>query len=98
ILKYIFPGGVLPSLRAINEVLAEHTRLEVSSDLSFGTHYAETLKRWRARFDANWDDIATHGFDERFRRMWEFYLGYCEAGFRVEYIGVHQLQMTRRPT
>ncbi|MGB3257323.1 MAG: DUF1365 family protein [Ornithinimicrobium sp.] len=97
ILKYIFPGGVLPSLRAIDEVLGEHTRLEVSSDLSFGTHYAETLKRWRARFVTNWDDIATHGFDERFRRMWEFYLGYCEAGFRVEYIGVHQLQMTRRP-
>ncbi|CAN5468090.1 hypothetical protein BH23ACT6_BH23ACT6_09920 [soil metagenome] len=97
ILKYIFPGGILPSLRAIDEVLEEHTRLVVSADLSFGRHYAETLKRWRTRFDANWDDIATHGFDERFRRMWEFYLGYCEAGFRVEYIGVHQLQMKRRP-
>ncbi|MGB3684279.1 MAG: DUF1365 family protein [Ornithinimicrobium sp.] len=95
--KYIFPGGILPSLRAIDETLAEHTRLEVSADLDFGQHYAETLKRWRARFDGNWEDIAAHGFDERFRRMWEFYLGYCEAGFRVEYIGVHQLQMKRRP-
>ncbi len=95
ILKYIFPGGILPSLRAIDEVLAEHTQLKVTDDLSFGKHYAETLKRWRTRFDANWDDIATHGFDERFRTMWEFYLAYCEAGFRVEYIGVHQLQMKR---
>ncbi|MGB3827146.1 MAG: DUF1365 family protein [Ornithinimicrobium sp.] len=96
IVKYIFPGGILPSLRAIDEVLAEHTLLEVTDDLSFGKHYAETLKRWRSRFDAYWEDIAPHGFDERFRRMWEFYLGYCEAGFRVEYIGVHQLQMKRR--
>ncbi len=95
ILKYIFPGGILPSLRAVDEVLAEHTSLRVTDDLSFGQHYAETLKRWRARFDANWDDIAPHGFDERFRTMWEFYLGYCEAGFRVDYIGVHQLQMKR---
>lgn len=95
ILKYIFPGGILPSLRAIDEVLAEHTSLRVTDDLSFGKHYAETLKRWRTRFDANWEDIAPHGFDERFRAMWDFYLGYCEAGFRVEYIGVHQLQMKR---
>ncbi len=96
ILKYIFPGGVVPSLRGIDEVLEEHTQLEVTHNLSFGKHYAETLKRWRARFDENWDDISQHGFDERFRRMWEFYLGYCEAGFRVEYISVNQLQMQRR--
>ncbi len=95
IVKYIFPGGILPSLRVIDEVLAEHTSLSVTDDLSFGTHYAETLRRWRVRFDANWDDIAPHGFDEPFRKMWEFYLGYCEAGFRVDYIGVHQLQMKR---
>lgn len=95
ILKYIFPGGMLPSLRAIDETLARHTRLEVSQDLSFGQHYGETLQRWRQRFEANWEDIRGHGFDERFRRMWEFYLGYCEAGFRSEYINVHQLQLRR---
>jgi len=95
IVKYIFPGGVLPSLRGIDEVLHRHTRLRVTHDLSFGTHYAETLKQWRRRFDERWEDICTHGFDEQFRAMWEFYLGYCEAGFRVGYIGVHQLQLTR---
>jgi cyclopropane-fatty-acyl-phospholipid synthase len=95
IVKYIFPGGVLPSLRAVDEVLAEHTRLRVTQDLGFGRHYAETLQRWRTRFDEQWDDIRPHGFDERFRRMWEFYLGYCEAGFRTGYIDVHQLQLRR---
>lgn len=95
ILKYIFPGGMLPSLQAIDEVLATHTRLRVTQDLGFGHHYAETLHRWRTRFDDNWDEISRHGFDERFRRMWEFYLGYCEAGFRTDYIDVHQLQLRR---
>ncbi len=95
ILKYIFPGGMLPSLRAIDEALDRHTRLTVTQDLSFGQHYGETLHRWRERFEANWPEIRPHGFDERFRRMWEFYLGYCEAGFRSTYIGVHQLQLRR---
>lgn len=95
ILKYIFPGGMLPSLRAIDEALDRHTGLQVTQDLSFGQHYGETLQRWRERFAANWEEIRPHGFDERFRRMWEFYLGYCEAGFRSEYIGVHQLQLRR---
>ncbi|MGB7448727.1 MAG: DUF1365 family protein [Ornithinimicrobium sp.] len=95
IVKYIFPGGILPSLRGIEEVLHDHTQLRITHDLSFGQHYAETLKRWRQEFCANWEDIVPHGFDAQFRTMWEFYLGYCEAGFRADYIGVHQLQLTR---
>ena len=79
--KYIFPGGIIPSLTAIDEVTARHTCLRVAEVHSFGTDYAETLRRWRERFMANWPTIAGHGFDQTFRRMWEFYLAYCEAGF-----------------
>ncbi len=96
--KYIFPGGLIPSLQAIDDTLAEHTSLHVSARSELGPHYARTLQLWRERFNANWSQINSHGFDETFRRMWEFYLGYCEAGFRTGYLGVSQLQMTRKPT
>ncbi|CAN5153157.1 cyclopropane-fatty-acyl-phospholipid synthase family protein [soil metagenome] len=93
--KYIFPGGLIPSLQAIDETLAEHTSLAVEDSRAIGEHYAETLRQWRERFNANWPAINAQGFDETFRRMWEFYLAYCEAGFRVGYINVHQLKITR---
>jgi cyclopropane-fatty-acyl-phospholipid synthase len=95
--KYIFPGGLLPSPEAIDRTLAKHTALAVSESRSLGPHYARTLRMWRDRFDANWPAINAQGFDETFRRMWEFYLAYCEAGFRTGYIDVLQLQM-QRPT
>ncbi len=96
--KYIFPGGIIPSLQAIDESLAKHTTLRVSHRRELGPHYAETLKQWRARFLENWPQVRALGFDETFRRMWEFYLAYCEAGFRTGYLGVSQLQLTREPT
>lgn len=95
--KYIFPGGLIPSLQAIDETLAAHTSLAVSQRRELGPHYARTLHLWRNRFDENWPQIHAQGFDETFRRMWEFYLAYCEAGFRTGYLGVSQLQITRRP-
>jgi len=95
--KYIFPGGLIPSLQAIDETLAAHTTLRVSQRRELGPHYARTLGLWRTRFLANWPHIQTLGFDETFRRMWEFYLAYCEAGFRTGYLGVSQLQITREP-
>ncbi len=95
--KYIFPGGLLPSPEAIDRTLARHTTLAVTENRSLGKHYARTLRMWRDRFDANWPAINAQGFDETFRRMWEFYLAYCEAGFRTGYIDVLQLQM-QRPT
>jgi cyclopropane-fatty-acyl-phospholipid synthase len=58
---------------------------------SFGSHYARTLEEWRERFLASWSEIAKLGFDERFRRMWEQYLRYCEAGFAAGTIDVHQI-------
>ena len=95
--KYIFPGGLVPSLRAIEDTLAEHTSLSILERRDLGPHYAETLRRWRARFGERWSHIADLGFDATFRRMWEFWLAYCEAGFRVDYLGVSQLALARSP-
>ncbi len=95
--KYIFPGGLIPSLTAIREVSNRHTSLRVSNVHAFGPHYAETLRRWRRRFDEQWPAITALGFDETFRRMWEFYLAYCEAGFRTGYLDVAHLTLTRQP-
>jgi cyclopropane-fatty-acyl-phospholipid synthase len=60
-------------------------------------HYARTLRLWRERFLGQWPRIRGQGFDETFRRMWEFYLAYSEAGFRSGYLGVSRLQLTREP-
>jgi cyclopropane-fatty-acyl-phospholipid synthase len=96
--KRIFPGGVIPSLEAIDEVLAAHTALRVTRRRELRPHYARTLRLWRERFTAQWPGIHAQGFDETFRRMWEFYLAYSEAGFASGYLGVSQLQMTREGT
>jgi cyclopropane-fatty-acyl-phospholipid synthase len=93
--KYIFPGGLLPSVTAIDNSLASSTRLHIIARDDFGAHYAETLKIWRERFCANADEVARLGFDEVFNRMWTFYLSYSEAGFRSGYIGVSQLTLAR---
>ena len=95
--KYIFPGGIIPSLTAIDEVLAARTTLRVSQQLELRPHYARTLRLWRERFLDQWPVVAGYGFDESFRRMWEFYLAYSEAGFRSGYLGVSQLQLSREP-
>jgi cyclopropane-fatty-acyl-phospholipid synthase len=94
--KYIFPGGLLPSVEAIDSVLAAHTSLRVSDTKRLGQSYAETLRRWRERFDAAADEVDALGFDETFRRMWRFYLAYCEAGFRADYLDVVQLTLERK--
>ncbi|QIM22032.1 class I SAM-dependent methyltransferase [Phycicoccus sp. HDW14] len=94
--KYIFPGGLIPSLQAIRDVTRESTSLRVERVQAFGADYAETLRRWRETFIARWDEIEHHGFDETFRRMWEFYLAYCEAGFATGYLDVAQIRFTRQ--
>ena len=95
--KYIFPGGIIPSLQSIDDTLAAHTALRVTQRRELREHYARTLHLWRERFTDQWPHIHAQGFAETFRRMWEFYLAYCEAGFRSGYLGVSQLQMTREP-
>jgi cyclopropane-fatty-acyl-phospholipid synthase len=84
--KYIFPGGLLPSTEAIEQVLRDHTTMRMTVVHPIGAHYAHTLRLWRERFLANWEQVQALGFDETFRRMWEFYLAYCEAGFRSGYL------------
>jgi cyclopropane-fatty-acyl-phospholipid synthase len=96
--KHIFPGGMIPSLEAIDDILAAHTALRVTRRRELRPHYARTLRLWRERFGAQWPAIRAQGFDETFRRMWEFYLAYSEAGFASGYLGVSQLQMTREGT
>ncbi len=93
--KYIFPGGLLPSVTAIQNSLTGATRLRITGREDFGAHYAETLRIWRERFGARADEVADLGFDEVFNRMWNFYLCYSEAGFRAGYIGVSQLTLAR---
>ena len=95
--KYIFPGGIIPSMQSIEDTLAAHTTLRVTQRRELRAHYARTLRLWRERFNDQWPHIRAQGFTETFRRMWEFYLAYAEAGFRAGYLGVSQLQMTREP-
>ena len=93
--RYIFPGGHLPSLEAMCEGMGEHSQLYVEQVDNIGIHYAETLRRWREQFLDNVDAVLALGFDQRFVRMWEFYLAYCEAAFLARYIGDLQLVLTR---
>lgn len=95
--KYIFPGGVLPSVDAIERTCTRHTGLRVRDVHTFGQHYAETLRRWRLAFaDAvAGGRVRELGFDERFQRIWEFYLAYCQAGFTAGAIDVGQIVLDR---
>jgi cyclopropane-fatty-acyl-phospholipid synthase len=96
--KYIFPGGQLASVEAIGRTLAAHTALAVADRYSFNRHYAETLRRWRERFEAHADEVEQLGFDRTFRRMWSLYLAYSEAGFRTGYLDVQQMTLVKRST
>ena len=93
--KYIFPGGMLPSTDAISQVTRRHTSLHVSNIAPMGQHYAHTLRLWREQFVSRWQSVQALGFDDRFCRMWEFYLAYCEAGFRTGYLDVAQIRIER---
>ena len=91
--KYIFPGGFLPSTELLTDCIAG-AGLTLAERLSFGSHYAETLRLWDGAFCAA--DVASLGFDETFRRMWHFYLQYSRAGFASGYLDVQQLLLERR--
>ena len=91
--KYIFPGGMLPSITALRAQIAQADLTEVNH-IAFGQSYSETLRRWHGTFNDKWDDVAALGFDDRFRRMWNFYLTSCAATFVTGTTDV--IQMTVR--
>ena len=85
--RYIFPGGMLPTKSILAEQAAQ-AGLNFETVRVFGNDYARTLALWRERFEAAWSSVAKLGFDEKFRRRWNYYLSYCEAGFREGSIDV----------
>jgi cyclopropane-fatty-acyl-phospholipid synthase len=93
--KYIFPGGFLPSVEAIDGVTRASTSLRLTRRTAFGSHYAETLRQWDEAFTAAHDRVLRLGFDETFLRLWHFYLEYSRAGFASGYIDVQQLTFAR---
>jgi cyclopropane-fatty-acyl-phospholipid synthase len=92
---YIFPGGMLPSPSALDREVRAAGLAQEPGGLAFGPSYARTLAVWNERFQAAWPKVRELGFDERFRRIWTYYLAYCEAGFRTGSINV--LQTVLRP-
>ena len=91
--KYVFPGGMLPTREHLVD-LGRRVGLTMTDDFGFGLDYARTLAEWRERFWAVWQKVKPLGFDEGFKRLWEFYFFYCEAGFRARNIDVRQVVFT----
>jgi cyclopropane-fatty-acyl-phospholipid synthase len=93
--RYIFPGCLIPSLEALTHAAAHHSRLGVYGVDEIGEHYAETLRRWRANFHERIDEVRRLGYDRRFERTWDFYLAFCEAGFRLRALRDAQVLFAR---
>lgn len=94
--KYIFPGGCLPSVTVLNQNMAEHTSLVPESLYDFGYDYARTLNLWRERFTRAWQDINKLGYDQRFYRLWHYYLCYCEGAFMENKVSCVHLVANKR--
>ncbi|MCC6469971.1 MAG: class I SAM-dependent methyltransferase [Alphaproteobacteria bacterium] len=92
--RYIFPGGMLPSPAALARAI-DAAGLSLAASETFASGYARTLAAWHRAFDRAWPQIAALGFDERFRRMWQYYLAYCEGGFRAGTVDVGQYRIER---
>ena len=93
--KYIFPGGFLPSKSSLNKYVSDNG-LTIKSYDSYADHYANTLAIWKNEFNRKWDLIKKQGFDMTFKRMWEFYLSYCEAGFKSKNIDLIQFSIQNK--
>ena len=93
--KYIFPGGFLPNKNSINKYVSDNG-LTIKSYESYADHYSSTLSLWRDEFNKKWDQIKNQGFDLTFKRMWEFYLCYCEAGFKSKNIDLIQFSIQNK--
>ena len=93
--KYIFPGGFLPNKNSINQYVSDND-LTINSYVSYADDYASTLAIWKKEFNEKWDLIKNKGFDLTFKRMWEFYLSYCEAGFKSKNIDLIQFSLQNK--
>ena len=93
--KYIFPGGFLPAKKNIHEY-ANDNNLSFEKVNSYADHYSKTLAIWREDFNEKWEEIKKQGFDLTFKRMWEFYLSYCEAGFKSKNIDLIQFSLQKK--
>ena len=93
--KYIFPGGFLPSLKLLNKS-SDQSGLRINSYKLYGHHYSNTLQKWRESFVNSWDTIARQGFDINFKKTWDFYLSYCEAGFKSKNIDLVQFSLCNK--
>ena len=93
--KYIFPGGFLPSLKSLNKS-SDQSGLRINSYQLYGHHYSNTLQKWRKSFLNSWDTIARQGFDMNFKKTWDFYLSYCEAGFKSKNIDLIQFSLCNK--
>jgi cyclopropane-fatty-acyl-phospholipid synthase len=93
--KYIFPGGFLPSLKSIKNY-SENSGLKLVDCNSYGTHYSNTLREWRKNFIKSWGEISKQGFDQSFKKIWDFYFSYCEAGFKSRNIDLIQFSLCNK--
>jgi cyclopropane-fatty-acyl-phospholipid synthase len=93
--RFVFPNGYLPSVAAIRASVNRATGMRVVDVEDLAPHYAETLRQWRERFDARLDEVRALGLDDRFCRLWRFYLAYCEAGFHERHCTVVHVVLAR---
>ena len=93
--KYIFPGGFLPSIKSLNK-LSNQTGLKIDNYELYGEHYSNTLQHWRKNFLNSWDKISRQGFNLNFKKTWDFYLSYCEAGFKSKNIDLIQFSLCNK--
>ena len=93
--KYIFPGGFLPSFKSLNQ-LSYESGLKIDGYHLYGSHYSNTLQKWRESFLSSSDLISRLGFNSSFKKMWDFYFSYCDAGFKSKNIDLIQLSLCNR--
>jgi len=93
--KYIFPGGFLPSIQSLKK-LSNNSGLRIEEYHSYGSHYSNTLNKWRESFLNSWDDISKQGFNLSFKKMWDFYFAYCDAGFKSKNIDLVQFSLCNK--
>ncbi len=93
--KHIFPGGFLPSFKSLNK-LSNNSGLKIDRYHLYGSHYSSTLQKWRESFLNSWDSISKQGFDLSFKKMWDFYFSYCDAGFKSKNIDLIQFSLCNK--